>query len=75
MAANMLSATPSAPAAAFLPSLPQAADAPKTTVLRAARLLDVESGKMLMPGEVLVRGERIAEVGTVVRASARRGSD
>jgi len=35
-------------------------------VLHAARLLDVESGKMLAPGEVLVRGERIAEVGAAV---------
>jgi len=35
-------------------------------VLHAARLLDVESGKMLQPGEVLVRGERIAEVGASV---------
>lgn len=35
-------------------------------VLRAARLLDVESGKMLEPGEVLVKGERIAEVGSAV---------
>jgi imidazolonepropionase-like amidohydrolase len=35
-------------------------------VLRAARLLDVESGKMLQPGEVLVTGERIVEVGATV---------
>ena len=65
MAANMLSARRLLPLLLFAVSA-QAADAPKTTVLRAARLLDVESGKMLMPGEVLVRGERIAEVGTVV---------
>jgi len=37
-----------------------------STVLRAARLLDVESGKMLKPGEVLVTGERIVEVGATV---------
>src|SRR5450755_1421981 len=36
------------------------------TVLRAARVLDVESGKMLTPGEVLVVGERIVEVGETV---------
>src|SRR5450755_3179494 len=36
------------------------------TVLRAARVLDVESGKMLTPGEVLVTGERIVAVGTAV---------
>jgi imidazolonepropionase-like amidohydrolase len=35
-------------------------------VLHAARLLDVESGKMLAPGEVLVEGERIVEVGPAV---------
>jgi imidazolonepropionase-like amidohydrolase len=35
-------------------------------VLRAARLLDIESGKMLQPGEVLVAGERIVEVGATV---------
>ena len=35
-------------------------------VLRAARLLDVESGKMIRPGEVLVTGERIVEVGATV---------
>ena len=36
-------------------------------VLHAARLLDVESGKMLAPGEVLVTGERIVEVGATVK--------
>src|SRR4029077_15706749 len=35
-------------------------------VLHAARLLDVESGRVLRPGEVLVQGERIAEVGSKV---------
>ena len=35
-------------------------------VLHAARLLDIESGKMLQPGEVLVSGERIVEVGATV---------
>jgi imidazolonepropionase-like amidohydrolase len=35
-------------------------------VLRAARLLDVESGKIVQPGEVLVTGERIVEVGATV---------
>jgi len=36
------------------------------TVLHAARLLDIETGKMLKPGEVLVQGERIVEVGASV---------
>src|SRR5271165_6971590 len=35
-------------------------------VLHAARLLDVGSGKLLMPGEVLVQGERIVEAGASV---------
>jgi imidazolonepropionase-like amidohydrolase len=40
------------------------------TVLHAARLLDVDSGKMLAPAEILVRGERIAAVGTQVEHPA-----
>jgi len=43
-----------------------AAQTPHTIVLRAARLLDVESGRMLTPGEVLVRGDRIVEAGASV---------
>ncbi len=35
-------------------------------VLHAARLLDIESGKILMPGEVLVEGERIVAAGSSV---------
>ena len=36
-------------------------------VLHAARLLDVKSGRVIKPGEVLVEGERIVEVGSSVR--------
>ena len=36
-------------------------------VLRAARLLDIETGKMITPGEVLVQDERIVEVGSTVK--------
>ena len=36
-------------------------------VLHAARLLDIERGKIITPGEVLVEGERIAEAGSVVK--------
>ena len=39
-------------------------------VLRAARLLDIKSGRMLKPGEILVQGERIVEVGTAVKHPA-----
>ena len=38
----------------------------KTIVLQAAHLLDVEAGKLLTPGEVLVRGKLILEVGSSV---------
>jgi imidazolonepropionase-like amidohydrolase len=39
---------------------------PRAIVLHAARLLDIENGKVLTPGEVLVEGERIVEVGSAV---------
>src|SRR5580693_9279678 len=35
-------------------------------VLHAARLLDVKNGRTLKPGEVLVEGDRIVEVGSAV---------
>lgn len=35
-------------------------------VVRAARLLDVEAGRIVSPGEVLVEGDRIAAVGSTV---------
>jgi imidazolonepropionase-like amidohydrolase len=35
-------------------------------VLHAARLLQVDTGKLLQPGEILVEGERIKAVGTSV---------
>ena len=50
----------------WAPLLASAAFGQTSIVLRAARLLDVESGKMLKPGEVLVTGERIVEVGATV---------
>jgi imidazolonepropionase-like amidohydrolase len=36
------------------------------TVLHAARLLDVEAGRMLTPGELLIQGDHIVEVGVKV---------
>ncbi len=36
-------------------------------VLHAARLLDIETGKIIIPGEVLVQDERIMEVGSSVK--------
>src|ERR1700690_3720892 len=35
-------------------------------VLHAARLLDIENGQVLKPGEVLVQGERVVEAGSKV---------
>jgi imidazolonepropionase-like amidohydrolase len=48
----------------------QTADPNHLIVLHAARLLDVESGKLLKPGEVLVRGDQIIEVGVTVKHPA-----
>jgi imidazolonepropionase-like amidohydrolase len=42
------------------------ADEPHSIVLHAARVLDVASGHMLTPGEVLVQGQRIIAVGDKV---------
>jgi imidazolonepropionase-like amidohydrolase len=39
-------------------------------VLHAARLLDIKNGKLIKPGEVLVQGEHIVEVGTSVKHPA-----
>jgi imidazolonepropionase-like amidohydrolase len=44
---------------------PQAA--PRPIVLHAAGLLDVKNGRIIKPGEVLVRGERIVEAGSAVK--------
>jgi imidazolonepropionase-like amidohydrolase len=43
-----------------------AAQAARPIVLRAARLIDVETGRVIAPVEVLVRAGRIAEAGTSV---------
>lgn len=55
-------------------SAAQAPPSPPATaraiVLRAAGLLDVKSGRLVKPGEVLVVGERIAEVGSSVKRPA-----
>lgn len=50
-------------------AIAQAPDRP--VVLHAAHLLDIESGRLVTPGEVLIRGDRIAAVGqSVERPSA-----
>jgi imidazolonepropionase-like amidohydrolase len=45
----------------------QPSAAKHSLVLRAARLLDIENGKMITPGEVLVQDERIVEAGSAVK--------
>ena len=56
----------------FVPriSLAQAPSVPRAIVLHAARLLDVKTGKMLKPAEILIQGDRIAEVGSSVKHPA-----
>jgi imidazolonepropionase-like amidohydrolase len=44
-----------------------ASEAKAPIVLHAARLLDIEAGKIVSPGEVLVQNERIVEVGPSVK--------
>ena len=50
----------------FVAVLDQAQAQPQGIVLHAARLLVIESGKIVSPGEVLVQGERISEAGSQV---------
>jgi len=42
----------------------------RTIVLHAARLLDIETGAIIAPGEVLVQGDRIAAAGATVNHPA-----
>ncbi len=56
--------------AVFVRAAGQSTPAPHPIVLHAARLLDVKNGRLLKPGEILVEGEHIAEVGTSVKHPA-----
>jgi imidazolonepropionase-like amidohydrolase len=52
-------------------SFPQSGSAPASyIVLHAARLLEIDTGKIASPGEVLVEGDRIVEVGSKVNHPA-----
>src|SRR3954471_15274917 len=53
-----------------LVSVAQDSTAPHAIILHAARLLDVKTGKMLTPAEILIQGDRIAQVGTSVKHPA-----
>ena len=44
----------------------QSPGGPKPIVLHAARLLDIENGRLVQPGEILVEGRRIMAVGASV---------
>jgi imidazolonepropionase-like amidohydrolase len=56
--------------AAALSAQPRPAAPPAAIVLHAARLLDIETGEITTPGEVLVQGERIAAVGQTIKRPA-----
>ena len=47
-----------------------ASQSQRPIVLHADRLLDVKSGKMLKPAEILIQGDRIVEVGVSVKHPA-----
>jgi imidazolonepropionase-like amidohydrolase len=50
-----------------LASVERGQEQPRSIVLHAARLLDVEGARVIAPGEVLVEGGRISAVGTSVQ--------
>jgi imidazolonepropionase-like amidohydrolase len=55
----------------ILPAAGQSHPAPAhTVVLHAARLLDIKNGRLVKPGEVLIQGDRIVEVGPAVKHPA-----
>lgn len=56
--------------AASQSSAQPAPDPAHAVVLHAARLLDVKNGRIVKPGEVLVQGDHIVEVGTAVKHPA-----
>jgi imidazolonepropionase-like amidohydrolase len=47
-------------------ALPLTAQAPAPILLHAARLLEVDTGRVLSPGEILIVGDKIAAVGSHV---------
>ena len=50
--------------------VPSQSAAQHPIVLHAARLLDIKGGRVVKPGEILVQGERIVEVGSSVKHPA-----
>src|ERR1700683_844308 len=62
----LFSALAIAPAIHAQTNEPQSMPAPRAIVLHAARLLDIETGRTTAPGEILVQGGLIVEVGAKV---------
>src|ERR1700722_18881519 len=52
--------------ALLMVAAPPYAPEPAPIVLHAARLLDVGTGNITSPGEIMIQGERIAALGTSV---------
>jgi imidazolonepropionase-like amidohydrolase len=71
LSCRVRSAGPASPTETQRPREPAAA----TVVVRATRLLDVESGQWIAPAIVVVSGERIVEVRTDEAGPAARGSE
>jgi imidazolonepropionase-like amidohydrolase len=57
-------------AAALSPLTTHAQNPPRPIVLHAAHLLDIEGGRILTPGEVLIEGETITAAGSAVNHPA-----
>jgi len=53
--------------ASFLPLAFSQSTPDHAIILHATRLLDIEGGKIVTPGEVLVEGDKIVEAGTAVK--------
>jgi imidazolonepropionase-like amidohydrolase len=56
--------------ATFLPAQSLQPELRHPIVLHAARMLDIKNGRIVTPGEILVQGERIVEVGSSVKHPA-----
>jgi imidazolonepropionase-like amidohydrolase len=54
-------------ATAYSPSTPAETSGAHAVILHAARLLEVDTGRVVTPGEILVQGERIVAVGASVQ--------
>jgi imidazolonepropionase-like amidohydrolase len=67
---NALIGTLACAAAAYFPSAPAETSAAHAIVLHAAHLLEIDTGRVVTPGEILVQGERIVALGSSVQRPA-----